>query len=262
MISQHGASPVVNQREDMIIKMLNPFTTAPKFLAGYFAARKYSADNGEIVERLHKEGKYDEEREIIRKGQKLFCETVADKLKIDFELSGTENIPADGPFMVYSNHQGFADIPALCYAFRDHCQMGFVAKEEWRKYKILRDAILYTRSIFLDRGNPRAAVKAVSEVKDLLDKGFNMTIFPEGTRSKCHEMGEFKAGAFKFAEKGKVPVLPVTIDGSYKLFEEKGSYQPCHIKITIHPLVHIEQMDKHQQKEAAEQIEQTIRSAL
>ena len=164
--------------------------------------------------------------------------------------------------MVYSNHQGFADIPAICYAFRNHCQMGFVSKEEWRKYKVLRDAIVYTRSIFLDRGNPRAAIKALSEVKELLDMGFNMAIFPEGTRSKGPEMGEFKPGSFKFAEKAKVPVLPVTLNGSYKLFEEKGTYQPCHIDITIHPLVHLEQMDKHQQKEAAEEIEKTIKSAL
>ena len=55
---------------------------------------------------------------------------------------------------------------------------------------------------------------------------------------------------------------PATIDGSYKLFEEKGSYQPCHIKITVHPLVHIEEMDKHEQKEAQAAIEATIRSAL
>ena len=141
--------------------------------------------------------------------------------------------------------------------------------------KVLRDAIILTRSIFLDRGNPRAAVKAVGEVKDLLDKGFNMAIFPEGTRSQGHEMGEFKPGAFKFAEKGKVPVLPMTLDGSYKLFEEKGSYQPCHIKITIHPLVHLEEMSKEEQnaEERAvcrrgppgshgREIENTIKSAL
>ena len=89
-----------------------------------------------------------------------------------------------------------------------------------------------------------------------------MVIFPEGTRSQRHEMGEFKAGAFKFAEKGKVPILPITVDGGYKLFEEKKTWQPAHVKITVHPLVHIEQMSKHEQKEAALQIEQTIRSAL
>ena len=242
--------------------MFNPFTTIPKFLQAYFPAKAYGRDNAEIVERLHSEGKYEEEREAIRQGQKKWIETTAERLNITFDVIGEENIPAEGPFMVYSNHQSFADIPAICRAFKDHCQMGFVAKEEWRKYKVLRDAIIYTRSIFLDRGNPRAAVRAVSEVKDLLDKGFNMSIFPEGTRSQRHEMGEFKPGAFKFAEKGKVPILPITLDGGYKLFEEKGSYQPCHIKITIHPLVHLEQMDKEQQKQAAVDIENTIKSAL
>lgn len=240
---------------------MNPFTTVPKFLQGYIAAKKYNSLARQI-DALHNIGNYDEEREVIRKGQKAFAETVAEKLNITIDVKGEENIPSEGPFMVYSNHQGFADIPAICYAFRDHCQMGFVSKEEWRKYKVLRDAIIYTRSIFLDRGNPRAAVKAVSEVKELLDNGFNMAIFPEGTRSKGPVPGEFKAGAFKFAEKAKVPVLPMTISGSYKLFEEKGTYQPCHIDITIHPVVHLEQMDKKQQKEAAEEIEKTIKSAL
>ena len=197
----------------------------------------------------------------MRKGQKEFSETISDKLKVRIEVTGEENIP-DVPFMLYSNHQSFADIPAICYALRNHCQIGFVSKAEWKKYKILRDAINYTRSVFLDRGNPRAAVKVIAETKDLLDKGFNMAIFPEGTRSKGHEMGDFKHGAFKFAEKAKVPVLPVTLDGGYKLFEEKGTYQPCNIKITIHPAVHLEEMDKTQQKEVPQQVEDTIKSAL
>ena len=89
-----------------------------------------------------------------------------------------------------------------------------------------------------------------------------MVIFPEGHRSKCHEMRDFKPGAFKFAEKAGVPILPVTLDGSYHLIEEKGTYQPTHIRITCHPLVHIENMSKHEQKEAQAAIEETIRSAL
>ena len=164
--------------------------------------------------------------------------------------------------MVYSNHQSLADIFALIYLFRDRCQMGYVAKEEWRKYKIIANAILYTRSVFLTRGDSREAIKTIKEATELLKQGFNLVIFPEGTRSKSHEMAEFKGGAFKFAEKGKVPILPVTLDGGYKLLEEKGTYQPAHVKITVHPLVHIEEMDKHQQKEAAAEIEATIRSAL
>ena len=147
--------------------------------------------------------------------------------------------------MVYSNHQSFADIFAMIWLFRNHCQMGYVAKDEWRKYKPIANAIEYTRSIFLIRGSGKEAVKALKEAKELLDQGFNLVIFPEGTRSRKHEMGEFKAGAFKFAEKGKVPILPVTVDGGYHLIEETGSYQPTTVKVTVHPLVHIEEMAKH-----------------
>lgn len=239
---------------------MNPFTTVPKFLKGYVAAKKYNSMGPEF-EKLRAEERYEDERALIRKGQKEFSETISDKLKVNIEVTGEENIP-DVPFMLYSNHQSFADIPAICYALRNHCQIGFVSKAEWKKYKILRDAINYTRSVFLDRGNPREAVKVIGETKDLLDKGFNMAIFPEGTRSKGHEMGDFKHGAFKFAEKAKVPILPVTLDGGYKLFEEKGTYQPCSIKITIHPVVHLEEMDKQQQKEVPQQVEDTIKSAL
>ena len=243
--------------------MMNIFTTAPKFLQGYFETRKFVKLVPEI-RRLREEEKYEEERELIWAGQKRWVENVAEKLKVTVEVSGKENLPpkSEGPFMLYSNHQGFADIIATLWIMKDRGQMGYVAKEEWRKYSILRDAVEYTRSIFLQRDNPREAVRALSVAKDYAEKGFNLCVFPEGTRSQGPEMGKFKAGAFKFAEKAGLPILPVTIDGSYKLFEEKGSYQPCNIKVTIHPLVHIEAMNKEDQKEAARLIEKAIRSAL
>ena len=209
-------------------------------------------------------GDIEGEKALIQKGQKRWVEAISPKLGLTYEVYGEENIPdpADGPFMIYSNHQGYADLAATLWLMKDHSQLAYVAKEEWRKYGVLHDAVEYTRSIFLKRDNPKEAVRALGDAKKVLDMGFNMIIFPEGTRSKGHEMGEFKAGAFKFAEKAKVPILPVTIDGSYKLFEEKGSWQPCHIKITVHPLVHIENMSREEQREAAKEIEETIRKAL
>ena len=241
--------------------MMNPFSTGYRFILGYIETRRFVSLK-EAIYQLRKEGKIEEEKKLILDGQSRWIENAAPKLGMTFEVHGEENIPDHGPFMIYSNHQGFADIPATLWLMKDRFQLGYVAKEEWRKYPTLRDVVESTRSIFLVRENPKEAIKALSEAKELLDQGFNLVIFPEGHRSKRHQMGEFKAGAFKFAEKAKVPILPITIDGSYKLFEEKGSYQPCHIKITVHPLVHIEEMDKHEQKEAQAQIEETIRSAL
>ncbi|MDO4975338.1 MAG: lysophospholipid acyltransferase family protein, partial [Alphaproteobacteria bacterium] len=203
------------------------------------------------------------ERELILKYSKDWAERSSRELEVSYEITGEENIPKNGPIMVYANHQGLADILALLYLFRNHFQLGFVAKEEWRKFKPLAKAIKYTRSIFLSRNNPKAALGAISECTDLLSKGFSIAIFPEGTRSKGHEMGEFKAGAFKFAEKGKVPILPITLDGSYKMYEEKKSFRYNQtIKIKVHPLVHFEKMDRIQRKNASIEIENTIRSSL
>lgn len=240
---------------------MNPFTSLPKLWDVYIGARKFNRHIPEL-KRLRAAGDLEGEREEIRKGQKDAIDHIAPRLRLEFEVTGEENIPDEGAFMVYANHQSYADILAMIYLFKDRCQMGYVAKDEWRRIRPLANAIEYTRSIFLVRGDSREAVRSLKEVAELLKQGFCLTIFPEGTRSQSHEMGEFKAGAFKFAEKGKVPILPVTVDGGYKLFEEKGTYQPATIRITVHPLVHIENMSKAEQKEAAAEIEKTIRSAL
>jgi 1-acyl-sn-glycerol-3-phosphate acyltransferase len=242
---------------------MNIFKTVPKFLQGYLETKKFVSLKDEI-QKKRDEGDIQGEKDLIHFGQRRWVENITEKYGITYEMTGEENIPApeDGPFMIYSNHQGYGDIAATLWAMKDHGMLAYVSKDEWRKYKILNDVVVYSRSVFLVRDNPKEAIRALAEAKKILNLGFNMLIFPDGTRSKGHKMGEFKVGAFKFAEKAKVPILPMTIDGSYKLFEELGSYQPCHIKITIHPLVHIENMNREEQHEAAKAIEETIRSAL
>ena len=240
---------------------MNILTTGPKFIQGFFQTMKLISHKSEVLE-LRELGKIEEEKDAIRRAQKEWVEGLSKKLVFTYEVTGWENIPDAAPFMVYSNHQSYADIAATLWIMKDRYPMSYVAKEEWRKSGILRDVIELSRSIYLIRNNPKEAVRALNEAKSLLDLGFPLLIFPEGTRSKRHEMGEFKPGAFKFAEKAGVPILPVTVDGGYHLFEETGSYQAPHIKVTIHPLVHIEEMDKHAQKEAQKEIEDTIRSAL
>ena len=240
---------------------MNILKTGPKFIQGFLLTRKLISYKPGILE-LRELGKVEEEKEAIRKAEKEWVEGLTKRYGFTYEVTGWENIPDAAPFMIYSNHQGFADIAASLWIMKDRYPVSYVAKEEWRKYKTLRDVIELSDSIFLIRDNPKEAYRALSEAKTRLDKGIPLLIFPEGTRSRGHRMGDFKPGAFKFAEKAGVPILPVTIDGSYHFFEEIGSYQPAHMKITIHPLMHIEEMDKQAQKAAQKEIEQTIRSAL
>lgn len=241
---------------------MNLITTAPALLKLAGTCRKYNS-NIPKFKKLRESGDIEAEKDLIWRESGIWAENTAKILRINFEIKGEENIPGSGPIMVYSNHQGLADILAIYYLFKNHYQIGFISKSEWRKMPVLSTAIEYTRSIFLDRENSRAAIKAIAEAKELLEQGFSLAIYPEGTRSRCKAPGEFKMASFKFAEKAGVPILPVTIDGSYKVFEIDNNYHPGEtIKITVHPLVHIEQMEKAERKQAYNDIVETITSSI
>ena len=75
-------------------------------------------------------------------------------------------------------------------------------------------------------------------------------------------MGYFKPGSFKFAQKAKVPIVPVSIIDSYKIFEEHNTFNAGTIKVVIHPTVHFEAMSREEQNAAHEQIENMIRTGI
>lgn len=214
------------------------------------------------IEKLKASGDIEAEKALIQECIRTFSGNVSRKLGIKYEFVGEENIPEDGPVLIMMNHQGFCDILACMALMSNHFEAGYIAKAEWKKVGPLADAIEHIRSIFLTRDDPREALKAVNEAKEIFDAGFSLVIYPEGTRSQKHEMADFKPGAFKFAQKAGVPILPMTVDGSYKAYEEHGVFKPCTIKIKVHPLVEYGKMDRKQQKIAAAEIEETIRRGL
>lgn len=241
---------------------MNPFITGPALFKVFGTAKKFINHKAEF-EKLREAGNVAAERDLICKYSGEWATETSRKLNIKYEIEGEENIPEKGPIMVYANHQGLADILAILYLFRNHFQIGFISKDEWRKVKPLAEGIEYTRSVFLVREDPREAIKAIGEASELLANGFSLAIFPEGTRSQNHEMGEFKPGSFKFAEKGKVPILPITLDGSYKIFEETGNFKKDQtINITVHPLIKLDGLSKSELREVATITENTIRSGL
>ena len=88
--------------------------------------------------------------------------------------------------------------------------------------------------VFIDRDSPRKAMEAMRQAQTMLEQGKSMVVFPEGTRSRGDQMNEFKAGAFRMACKAGAPVVPVAIDGSYKIMEANHNLmKPAHVTITI-----------------------------
>lgn len=175
------------------------------------------------------------------------------------DVVGVEKIP-EGHVLFVSNHQSNFDIPLLMGYVPKF--KGFVAKIELERVPVISWWMKKMDCLFLDRQDMRQSLKVILQGIDLLKAGHTMVIFPEGTRSRSHEMGEFKKGSLKLAVKSGVPIVPVTIDGSYTLFEERNRIRKSHVKVTIHDPVYTKDMTREQEDGLVDQVYQVIEKGL
>lgn len=200
------------------------------------------------------------ETEMYRHIQKvLHCGVKAGRVEI--KAYGLENIPQEGGFLFYGNHQGMFDIVALvCTCDRP---LGAVYKKELQGVPLLDQITACTRSFPLDRENVRQSLEVIANVTREVQSGRGYLIFPEGTRSKNgNVMGEFHGGSFKCALKAKCPVVPVAFIDSFKPLDQKG-YDPVSMQIHyLEPIPYEEYQGMKAVELAAlvrERIEKTIR---
>jgi len=132
---------------------------------------------------------------------------------------GEDNIPRDTAVLYVANHRSYFDI-ILTYV-RVPGLTGFVSKKEMRRYPLLSNWMRNVNCLFLDRENIKEGFKTILSAIEKVKMGISIFIFPEGTRNKVNDTFlPFHEGSFKIAEKGNVPIVPVTIVNSAALFED------------------------------------------
>jgi 1-acyl-sn-glycerol-3-phosphate acyltransferase len=152
------------------------------------------------------------------------------------EVSGLENLPQKQGVLFVANHQGAFDIPLLIGFIP--VLKGFVSKKENFRLPIVSTWMRLLGCIVIDRGDLRQSVGAIARGVRDLRAGRSLVIFPEGTRSKSDNLQRFKEGSFKLATRSGAPIVPLTIDGSYRLLEgNRGRIRPGVVRLTIHPLL-------------------------
>ena len=141
---------------------------------------------------------------------------------VDLQVYGKENIPTQGGFMLYGNHQGMFDVVAL--AATCDAPLGAVYKKELKSVPVLKEIYACTKSFAMDREDVRQSLTVIQAVTKEVQQGRNYIIFPEGTRSKKgNEMNEFHGGSFRCAVKAKCPIIPLAFIDSFKVLDGKGS---------------------------------------
>ena len=109
---------------------------------------------------------------------------------IDLTVSGTENIPQEGSFMLYANHQGMFDVVAL--AATCDVPLAAVFKKELSNVPLVKQIIACTKSYAMDREDVRQSLTVIQNVAKEVASGRNYVIFPEGTRSPKDFVSRFR----------------------------------------------------------------------
>jgi len=175
------------------------------------------------------------------------------------KVKGRENIDKKQSYVIVANHQSGYDIFAL-YGWIG-IDFRWIMKKELRKAPAIGYASYKVGHIFLDRSSPRAAIESINEAKEKLINGTSVVIFPEGTRSGSNKIGSFKKGAFKIAFELELPILPVTLVNTHKIYRKGFQLLPGTVEMHIHqPINTIEYMDK--QDELREKTRDIIASSL
>jgi len=146
-------------------------------------------------------------------------------------VKGRENIPRSGGICFVSNHGSLFDIALLlAYAQRP---FGFVAKKELVFVPFLNIWIYMLGGLFINRKNPRKALKTINSGIEKIRKGGAMIIFPEGHRSRGHGLMPFHPGSFKLATQSEAVIVPVALKGTWEVFEKNYRVNPGPVGVTF-----------------------------
>ncbi len=171
----------------------------------------------------------------IRKYRKLLGDDIHENAKYTTDLSfraihyggykieviGLENIPKENGVLYIANHQSFFDV-FLTGAILNR-QLSFLAKAQFRRFFNVGEFVESQDGILIDRDDVKSQVKMIRDLTKLLKKGNNVSLYPEGTRSKDGKLGEFKSGSFRMALKSECLIVPITFYDNYDVVKNKGN---------------------------------------
>lgn len=151
-------------------------------------------------------------------------------LFLPVKVEGRENLEHGQSYVFVSNHQGAFDI-FLIYGYLGR-NFKWMMKRQLRSIPFVGWACEKSHQIFVDKRGPSKIKKTYDDAREILKEGYSVTVFPEGARTFTGHMAHFRKGAFALADELQLPVVPLTINGSFDVLSRQRGFN----FVTWHPL--------------------------
>ena len=168
------------------------------------------------------------------------------KLIYRVKINGIENLKDDQPIIISANHIHIFD-PVILATLTKR-QIFFLSKKELFEKKLFAKFFGKLGVIPIDRDN--TDIKAIKSCFRVIRAGNILGIFPEGTRVKTIDINNMKKGVALIALKNKVNILPIHIEGTYRIFSK--------ITVDIYPMIEINNFENMEDSEAIDKLTEEL----
>ena len=152
--------------------------------------------------------------------------------RVQVEAEGLEKIAKDRSYVFISNHVSHLDSPAIALSVPN--TLRFVGKASLSRIPVFGLATRLIKVIYIDRSDPQRAIETLNQAIEALRSGVSALFYAEGTRSPDGRLRAFKKGGVMLAMQAGLPIVPVTVVGSFGVLPKKQlQIHPGRIRVVI-----------------------------
>jgi len=175
------------------------------------------------------------------------------------KIVGLDAIDQSGTYIFMSNHVSNLDPLILCPLIPRRTSI--LAKKEIWRIPILGKALDLAEIVPVEREKREAAIQSIRRAGEVMRHGINMTLYPEGTRSRDGRLLPFKKGPFHLAAETGFPIVPITILGTYEMMPKGNAIVRSGLAtLVFHPPV--DPKDFSSREELMQAVQETINNSL
>jgi 1-acyl-sn-glycerol-3-phosphate acyltransferase len=203
-------------------------------------------------------GRYTEEQRY--RWATLMIKIIQKNGRIRTDVIGLENLPQDGGYVMYANHQGKYDALGIMSVHHKPCTV--VMDEKRSHMPIANSFINLIQGGRLDKNSIKNQLEVIKKVINEVELGRKYIIFPEGGYfHNRNDVKEFMPGTFKCSIRSKTPIVPVALIDSYKPFE-LNSLRPVRTKVVFLKPLYYEEYKNMNSKDIAIFVRNQIVNAI